>query len=320
MKQIFSLFIIFFLLNYALYGEELKLIRTNGTLEVFLVDTPPKLDGVLNDKCWEISDRVSNFVKTDGTLPTQQTVAYVCRDKKNLYIAFECKEEKMGNIVANYKQEGDAVYLDDCVEIFIDTKHNHETYYHFMANNIGVKSADRKIKDEWGDISTDTETKLNWEVATQKYNDKWTIEICIPFSTLDKEPVEEDIWGINLNRERKPEPSENTCFCCTFGWFHIPQRFGHITFTGRKVYLSDLKLRSISDKEEKATVNIKVNSAIDKREINKTVSFTLSPKQEQNINVVDILRQENITKGTLVLSLLGLKKEILIEESYQFER
>ena len=82
---------------------------------------------------------VSGFISTVGEWCREQTTAYVSYDSSNLYIAFLCNESQPGKMRANKKSRDDvSIYSDDCVEIFIDVNHDHETYYHFMVNSLGV--------------------------------------------------------------------------------------------------------------------------------------------------------------------------------------
>lgn len=297
------------------------LIRTNGTLEIAETKAPV-LDGVLNDDCWKLSDKADNFSLNSGAgLPAKATAAYVCRDSEKLYIAYECKEDKLDKLVANSKEsEGENVWMDDCVEIFIDTKHDHLTYYHFMANCVSSKDGSRKIKDSWGDAASDEDFVPKWEVKTGRTQDAWIIEIAIPWATLGITPKATDVIGINLNRERKPVP-ENPCWTCTFGGFHKPENFGQATFSGRKVYLNDATVRNIGDNEEKLAVKLINVNEDSKKETVKELQLNVGAKKEQKIDISGLIKDagKGINRITIKMSDIS-GKTALAEETFQFEK
>ncbi len=293
---------------------ETALIRTNGTLEITSAKAPI-LDGVLNDECWKSADKADKFSLNAGEgFPTKDTIAYISRDENKLYIAFECKEDKLDKLVQVSKEpEGDSVWMDDSVEIFIDTKHDHLTYYHFMANCIGSKGASRKIKDSFGDASVDDEFVAKWEVKTGRTADAWTIEIAIPWTTLGITPKAGDVIGLNLNRERKTV-AENDCWTCTFGGFHKPDYFGQATFSGRKIYLNNATLRNAGTKEEKVKVKLTNVNESSKKETVKEMQLNLGASKEQSLDLSGLLKtaEKGINKITVSLGA-G------VEETFQYD-
>jgi hypothetical protein len=287
---------------------QVPLLRVNGTLEV-ATTSAPKLDGVLDDACWKVCDKAEHFSLNTGTgLPTQQTFAYICRDAHNLYIAFECKEDRLDKLVAKCAQDGGIVWHDDCVEIFIDTTHDHKTYYHFMANCIGSKTAGKEMKDY-----------NKCEVKTGRTADAWTIEISIPWSILEFNPKAGDIIALNLCRQRKTV-AENHCWSCTFGGFHTPAKFGHATFSGRKVYLSDLTVRNTGAEEEKALVKVKCVNQATKQETGRDIPVTVGAKKEQQLDISGFVKDAEEGVHVVTLTLMDASgKTALAEEAFQFK-
>lgn len=305
--------------EWQIQAAEPTFIRVNGTLECNRVINPPAIDGRLDDSCWKRADRVTSFSLYNGKgLSTQQTIAYVARDDNALYIAFRCYEEKMADILTECKDDDTPVWLDDSIEIFIDTNHDHLTYSHFMVNSLGVKSAARKIKDKWGDAVKDDDWKPQWQTAAQKSEKEWSVEVAIPFSELEV-PAKDTIWGINLNRGRKPEPIETSCFCCTFGWFHTPTAFGHLTFQGRKVYLSDMKLKNTDKKATKTKIKIELITDSNQK-IEQIVTYSLKPDEEKNIDLTEILNKLKQGENIINISLLDRNNKIIAQESFRMAK
>ena len=59
----------------------------------------PKIDGALNDECWKQAVPLA-LKLASGKPPTEKTIAKVCHDDWNLYVAFECDESAMAKLVA----------------------------------------------------------------------------------------------------------------------------------------------------------------------------------------------------------------------------
>lgn len=197
----------------------------------FLAD-PPRIDGELDDAAWRGSEAVS-LVTMAGQRPQVGTRAWVCRDAASLYVAFECSRKKGDTLRADASKRDGMVYLDDCVEVFLDVEHTHKRYFHFALNFRGV------LFDEHCSIEgKDAAWNAVWRAKTSIGDAKWRAEIEIPFAALGGPPAQGQTWGINLCRER-PDPAsagqENSCWSPTHVNFHQPEQFGDVLFGPRSV-------------------------------------------------------------------------------------
>lgn len=185
---------------------------------------PPIIDGVLDDRCWREAHGVTGFSLLGGEGPaTQQTYAFALHDHSYLYVAFVCLESQMDSVVAKVSKRDGAVWTDDCVEVFMDTNHDHSTYCHIIASVAEIRY------DEMGRLQPWT-WDCDWSVSTVRYSDRWTAEIAIPFWCMHMEtPKPGDIWGFNVNRE-ECRLGELSGWAPTWSLFHEPQYFGHLIF------------------------------------------------------------------------------------------
>lgn len=115
------------------------------------VSEAPVLDGQLNDSAWKKTQVLSDFLLMQRKgLAKEQTRVRLAYDKKNLYIAAELMERQIQLIRKTKTMRNDNVWLDDCLEIFLDVGFTGEEYYHFIVNALGAqednlhKWADRK--------------------------------------------------------------------------------------------------------------------------------------------------------------------------------
>ncbi len=178
-----------------------------------------KLDGRLTEELWSKASKVllTNAPQGRPSPPTQKTYTYIFYDNDNLYIAYECFEDSMNEILAS-QRTGGSVWNDDCVELFIqpDIENQPEYIFHLIINPKNAKT------DELG-------LYTSWSSATRRYKNKWTVEIILPFSTLGFIPEKGTSWKINFNREERPH-SEYQSWAPVRNSFHDTERFGFAVF------------------------------------------------------------------------------------------
>jgi hypothetical protein len=183
-------------------------------------------DGILDEACWLDADIAKDFALLEGRGPaTQQTECMAAYDAENLYIAFRCRESDSSGIRVRCTQRDGKVWLDDCVEVFFDTLHNHCTYFHLIANSIATRF------DEIGPrYPRPASWDGDWRVATHVSSTGYTVEIAIPFHSLASTmPRPGTTWGFNVNRQEY-RLLERSSWSQTQHSFHEPTSFGHLFF------------------------------------------------------------------------------------------
>ena len=71
--------------------------------------TPPVIDGKLDDAGWENAPRADKFTRYSqaSSLHPEQTVGQVCVDDDNLYVAVQCRVDDMDYFLAQLADSGD---------------------------------------------------------------------------------------------------------------------------------------------------------------------------------------------------------------------
>jgi len=189
------------------------------------VAAPPRIDGRLDDPCWQSATRIGPFVVLESDAPpTQDTRAWAAYDERALYIAFECLEDRMSDLKAQHTERDSNVYDDDCVEIFLDPERD-QHYFHFALNAIGTQYDERGSLNPAG-------WNGEWRSAVSKAADRWSAEVAIPFATLNHRlPALLEAWGVNLAREERPH-RELSEISHTAGSFHDRERFADLVCGG----------------------------------------------------------------------------------------
>jgi hypothetical protein len=192
---------------------------TSKKIAAVKIDTPPTIDGKLNDTCWEKAAKVKDFINLErGAAPTDQTEAYMAYDAENLYAAFRCFDSKVENIRANQTRRDDDFKFDDRVDIYLDTYHDRRNAYHFALNPKGTQ-----LDEKYGDLGWDGQ----WKAATSIKEDGWIAEMAIPFSIMRFSDKPLQTWGINLVRIQRWRDE-------TQGWadtgvnFFLADKFGDL--------------------------------------------------------------------------------------------
>jgi hypothetical protein len=142
----------------------------------------PVIDGDLSDPCWQKAPQIQEFYfLPNGSPASESTTARLCYDRKNVYVAFYCKDSQPDKIVAEQKKRGGVIDTDDWVGFDLDT---YCTFQHAKMSSVQVSARGVQVEQfQSGDVSN-IEWKGDWRAVTKRTADGYTVEIAIPFSIL----------------------------------------------------------------------------------------------------------------------------------------
>jgi len=242
-----------------------NLFTTPLNYTVHHTNTPPVIDGNIDDKAWAAAGWTAQFQDIQGDLkprPSLQTQVKMLWDDSCLYIAAQLQEP---NVWAYVRHHDEVVFHDNDFEVFIDPKNTTHQYFEFEVNAINTVFdlfLNKPYRD-WGEamISWDatglrTAVKVQGTLNDPSDTDKgWTVEMAIPFKALYtgnyfRVPNEGTTWRINFSRVEwdtkvagdkyvketdangLPKPEHN------WVWspqgivnMHFPERWGYLQFT-----------------------------------------------------------------------------------------
>ena len=185
------------------------------TQPVAKLSEAPKIDGHLDEAVWKEAKFVEKFVPISGEGDVSaQTEAWVGWHGESLFVGVRCVEPQMGSIVAQCQEDGEPVYTDDCVEIFLDPALSKSEFAQFAVNAKGV---------QWARDTKGIPWKERVPVAASLGENEWCVEVALPLKyVLASGPV----FGFNVARERRAGGSlELSCWRPTGGQFGVPTRF-----------------------------------------------------------------------------------------------
>lgn len=158
--------------------------------KVKAVDNAPVVDGELNDKCYKSIEPIKLYVWRKGKVkqPAPEVELRICRDGKNLYLAFDCKEHEKPKVFKKLPRDT-YVGKTDTLEIFLDPALSRSQYYQ-IALNISNTLYDKFSQDGGWNGKIKSAVKLN--------STGWAAEMSIDISSMDKTDIK-PVWGANFN-------------------------------------------------------------------------------------------------------------------------
>lgn len=206
---------------------------------------PIQVDGKLDDPAWIKAPAFGNFVTNlDGSPGAYQTEARALYDDQFLYFAFRCVDD---NIWATMKRRDDHLWKEEVVEVFLQADPRHPSYIELEVNPLGTM-IDIFLLDIRKPLRYESwnSEKLRWAVQVAgtvdgKGGDKeWSCEIALPMEDIvtapHLPPRPGDRWRLNLYRvDKLPKPASSSWSPTFANDFHLPNRFGEIVFTDRRV-------------------------------------------------------------------------------------
>ena len=176
-----------------------------------------QLDGSIDEAVWRQAIPITDFTQqepVEGGTPSEPTEIRVVFDAEALYIGAILYDDPDG-IIALQKRRDGYLSTDDRFMWILDTFHDGRTGYFFEVNAAGMmgdallthtassgnSSSRSSYRRASGSSSTSSSRAWDgiWEVKTHIRPDGWSVEIRIPFRTLNFDP-ETDTWGINFQR------------------------------------------------------------------------------------------------------------------------
>lgn len=183
------------------------------------LQTPPVLDGMLEEAAWQGLAEVSDFRRTNLGVPSVGTRFHFTYDAAALYVAVSCEEPAMAGVRTNITARDGDVWTDDCVELMIGRTDDPTTYAHLAVNAAGV------LYDAQG---TDR-TALNGQtrVAVAQGEAGWTLELALPWTDLGGQLAAGQQISLQLARLR-PQDGEDVQFPPLNGSNHRRDLHGYL--------------------------------------------------------------------------------------------
>jgi hypothetical protein len=163
-----------------------------------------------------------------GRPPVWGTEVRVGWHQEELLVLFLCQDP---DPQATFTKRDDPIWEEDVVEVFIDPFGDLDCYFEFEVNplNTVLDLFARRVR-------SGLRKDLAWDchglrTAAGRLAYGWVAGLSIPFHSLGE--YNRSQWRINFCRIERPknQPRELSAWSPTFsGTFHLPERFGTLTF------------------------------------------------------------------------------------------
>ncbi|MDQ3801166.1 MAG: carbohydrate binding family 9 domain-containing protein, partial [Acidobacteriota bacterium] len=182
-----------------------RYVRKDAPVQIPHFEIAPVIDGQLNDAIWRKAAVFGDFLQTqpgDNVKPTHPTEVLMGYDAKNLYLAFNAKQDR-DKIRATFARR-DNIFNDDYVLVHLDTFNDQRQAYLLFFSPLGIQ-ADGTFSEERGE---DYSLDIVMESKGVLTEDGFTIEVAIPFKSLRYEAGKNKQWGLHINRRVKYSNNE----------------------------------------------------------------------------------------------------------------
>jgi len=183
-------------------------VNGRPTVRVVRTDTPPIIDGLLDDMTWNNAVLINNFTQTspvEGAQPTEDTEVRIAYDDEHIYFSFYARYSDPSQMRAN-RVDRDQIRRDDWIAVMFDTFRDQQRAYRFSVNPYGVQgdailTSGRRRFGAPGSGGDDSWDAL-FETGGTIVSDGWTAEMAIPFKSLRYPSVGEGQhnWGFQISR------------------------------------------------------------------------------------------------------------------------
>lgn len=176
------------------------------------IDQSPSLDGdISGDPAWNDVEPTSGFTQIQpnvGNPASQKTEVYMGYTEDAIYIGVIAYDKNPENIIVSDSRRDSGLDDTDSFRLVIDGLLDRQNGFVFGTNPAGQEYDGQVIK-EGGDGSSrfgsgggafNKEWNGSWSVFSKVTDFGWTSEIEIPFTTLRYKSGDEQIWGINFQR------------------------------------------------------------------------------------------------------------------------
>ena len=199
--------VLFFSLPGLVHGQEGSSDAPGAAPPIDLVahrigsDQSISLDGHLNEAAWAGATPITDFTQkepVEGGTPSERTEIRVVFTEDALYIGAMLYDDP-DQILAFQKRRDAFLSTDDRFMWIMDTFGDGRTGYFFETNANGLLGDALITGSSGGRGGGGRAWDGIWNVQTQILDDGWSLEIEIPFRSLNFDPNAE-AWGINFQR------------------------------------------------------------------------------------------------------------------------
>ncbi|MCF7561665.1 carbohydrate binding family 9 domain-containing protein [Sabulilitoribacter multivorans] len=190
------------------------------SLKIEKTNTPPKIDGILDDGVWEIADEAKDFTQFRPEMGVvekqhQKTIVKMTYDDQAIYIAAYLKD-KPEDIQKQFTSR-DNFGQSDFFAVALNPNNDAQNDTMFFVFSSGTQ-ADATASPSNGE---DFGWNAVWDSAVKIVDDGWIVEMKIPYRALRFSNDEVQTWGLQFHRRFRIDNSQ-------YSWNPIDRTKGNV--------------------------------------------------------------------------------------------
>ena len=177
------LFNLLLILIVPVFGTILRAQDHSGKIMATFTDEPVTLDGKLNEPAWlsaGSTDEFWQYFPTDSVFAEHQTDVKIMYDETTLYVGIIAESSGPDYVVSSLRRDYFGTTNDNVTLVF-DTFSDGTNAFFFGVTPYGVQR-EGQISD--GGTNFNRTWDIKWQSESQKYDDRYVVEIAIPFTSL----------------------------------------------------------------------------------------------------------------------------------------
>jgi len=191
-----------FVILLTLFGVLVNAQSEERTVLVKKINQEIVLDGILNEQAWDRADSAKDFWQlfpTDSLKAEDTTVVKLLYNDTHIYIGATAKSSVGGDFIVSSLRRDFSARSNDNVTVLFDTFRDGQNAFLFGVNAYGVQR-EGLVSERGASINGFNLTwDIKWQSASKKYDDRFVLEIAIPFTSL-KYPEGSQKWGFQSYR------------------------------------------------------------------------------------------------------------------------
>lgn len=198
-------------------------------LHIYPASAPLHIDGMIDEAGWQKAEVARNFFMVnpmDTSYAKVKTEVAMTYDTDHLYLYAICYNSLPGPYMVESLRRDFTFTKNDNFLVFIDPFEDQTNGFAFGTNAAGAQWDG--LMYEGGKVDLSWENK--WISEVKQYDDRWVLEMAIPFKTLR---YKKDLtrWGINFSRNDLKTTEKSS-------WAPVPRQFptASLAYTGILVW------------------------------------------------------------------------------------
>jgi hypothetical protein len=211
----------------------------------------PTVDGTLSAGEW---DAAARLVRLNGfgqdAPPDLPCEVYVTQAAGRIYIGWRCATGGATPKASATQRDG-STYEDDSMELFFQPDPKSAVYYQFVGNSAGAFYDGKGQDGRWNGP---------WEYRATVQADAWQGEASLPGDAFGVDVLAEGTTlGFNVGRDQQRPVHQLSSWAPVKATFHDPERFGRLSFTGRRAASREVPRSADEQLKEAVAVTLEID-------------------------------------------------------------